>query len=132
MTAPMTAQLGEIDWDRVVTVGTGVLTSLEPDLKKAAEKLATEVIHKVIIESEVSPPIVIDIQPAGQPQPGEQPSSDWIGKLIKPRVTLETSMGPMVIEPAGPPGPTKWPYIKWTAITVAALSAYLMWRGLTR
>lgn len=115
----------------VLDIGGKVLTSLEPQLTKAGEKLATEIIRKVIIESEVSPPIVIDLQQKPT-DPSQPPRTDWVGKLVKPRVTLDTTLGPMVIEPVGPPGPTKWPYIKWGAIGVGAVALFLMVRGIVK
>lgn len=135
MTAPTSISgLGEFDYEstadtlgQVFTFGAKIATDFEPQLKAAGEKLATEIIRKVIIESEVSPPIVIDLQQ--KPAPGEVPRTDWIGKLVKPRVTLDTTLGPMVIEPVGPPGPTKWPYIKWGLIGFGAVAVVLMVRG---
>ena len=58
----------------------------------------------------------------------------WITKnVVKPRITLNTVAGPVVVEPYGPPRPAAY-FNALVAVSALATGGalYLMWKGLRR
>ena len=123
MTAPTTIQLGNL-LDDVVGVAGNVI---EGKFNVIGEDMATRIVRKVTIESEISPPIVLDLR---APDDGGTSQGDAFLNYAKPRVTLDTTFGPVIIDPNGTPGPTKWPYIKWGSIGLGIGLTWLILRGI--
>lgn len=68
------------------------------------------IISRMTIESELGPTVhVEDPLGANQTEPG---LGSRVMSFIKPRITLETALGPTVMAPWGEPGPTKWPKVQ--------------------
>lgn len=58
---------------------------------------------------------------------------DPVTRVLKPKVTINLKAGPPIVyAPAGEPGETKWPYVKWGMIGAGALIGFLILRGMTR
>ena len=57
------------------------------------------------IESAFLPPIDL-------PEPFKPGPPNPLLQLLKPKITLQTSLGEKVLTPYGDPGPSKWPMVK--------------------
>ena len=62
-------------------------------------------ISGIKIESAFLPPIDL-------PEPFKPGPPNPLLQLIKPRITLQTSLGEKVLTPYGDPGPSRWPQVK--------------------
>ena len=65
------------------------------------------------IESAFLPPIDL-------PEPFKPGPPNPLLQLLKPKITLQTSLGEKILTPYGDPGPSKWPMVK-----MALLSAFV-------
>lgn len=63
------------------------------------------------IESAFLPPI--DLPDPFKPGP-PNPLLQW----LKPRITLDTSLGTKVLTPYGDPGPSRWPQVKMAMLVL--------------
>lgn len=73
----------------------------------AVDEVLRPLITRIRVESAYGPPIQID-DPFG-PSTGKV---DRAVAVLKPKVIFDTPGGPIVIAPAGEPGPTRWPLVK--------------------
>lgn len=85
--------------------------------------LLNKTVTKVTIETAYTPRIEIDqpFQSGGEPSP--------LLKALRPKVTMEVMGGaksPVVIQPYGDPGPTRWPQIQAGLLAGGALLLVLI------
>lgn len=80
----------------------------------------SKLIAQIRIDTEYGPPIVLD-DPFGANAAASGPSPL---KWLKPRVTIVPAVqgiNPIVSQPWGPPGPTKWPQVQAGLVIAGAL-----------
>jgi hypothetical protein len=78
-------------------------------------------IRKVTVETAYLPTIQLDDPFApGPPSP--------LLQLLKPKITIETSVSPVVLTPYGDPGETKWPWVLAAMMIGSAALLYLGWQ----
>jgi hypothetical protein len=106
----------------------GDLGSALGDVESAAGSLISSQVQNVTIESSAFFPIEIDNPLAGaiggSSGGGGGPASApplWT-RLLRPRITVNTSLGQFVIAPGGPPPATPW--LMFAVIGVALLAGY--------
>jgi hypothetical protein len=66
-------------------------------------------VKQIIIQSEFGPDIVIDQPFSGSPSAS---GGSVIMGVLKPQITIVTSLGNQAVAPWGAPGPTKWPFVE--------------------
>ena len=79
-------------------------------------------------------PVITASMPLGPSVPGAEPSKpDLLVRFMQPKVrlVLAAPFSPIDIVPAGEPGPTQWPTLRWALLAAGAMGAYFMFRGLT-
>jgi hypothetical protein len=84
--------------------------------------LLRDSVKRIVVETAWLPPIVIE-DPFAPAPPGAP--SEKIGRLLKPRVTVETAFGPVVSQPWGTPT-QNWPMLRILLPTLGVLS-FLAW-----
>lgn len=88
-------------------------------------------VRQIRIDTAYGPPIVLD-QPFS---PAAQAGGPSALKWLKPRITIVPNidgMDPIVSEPWGAPGPTRWPQVQLAMVLGGALSLGLMGYGIYR
>ncbi len=85
------------------------------------DEVLRPLITRIKVESAYLPPIQIE-DPFG-PSTGKV---DKVAATLKPKVTFETPGGPIVIAPAGEPGPTRWPLVKGSVLVLSAFGIFGM------
>lgn len=85
----------------------------------AADEVLRPLITRIRVESAYGPAIQID-DPFG-------PSSGKVDRavaVLKPKVTFDTPGGPIVIAPAGDPGPSRWPLVKGGVLVLGTFGLF--------
>ncbi len=88
-------------------------------------------IAQIRIDTEYGPPIVLN-DPFSPSAAASGPSPL---KWLKPRVTIVpriSGVNPIVSQPWGPPGPSKWPQVQFGLVVVGALGVGLLGYGILR
>ena len=83
------------------------------------DEILRPLITRIRVESVYSPEIRID-DPFG-PSTGKV---DTAVTVLKPKVTFDTPGGPIVIAPAGDPGPSRWPLVKGGVLVLGAFGIF--------
>lgn len=92
------------------------------DLAGAAQDLLAQNVSKIVVDSRLLPQIVVD-DPFGAAPAGAAPS--WILGQVRPRITVYTAQGPIVVAPYGDPGETTyWPLVAAGLALGGVLSLY--------
>jgi len=103
-------------------------SSIAGDVETAAGSLISSQVQNVTIESSAFFPIEIDNPLAGLGggggggQPSVAGAPPLWAQLLRPRITVNTSLGQFVIAPGGPP--PAFPWLLVGIIGVTALAAY--------
>lgn len=81
---------------------------------------------RIDFESEWTPPISIDRPFA----PGEPGAATAIQQFMLPKISFYLAGGgdPVVVAPAGMPGPTKWPWVEIGGLALGLGFLYLLFR----
>lgn len=91
----------------------------------------SNLIAQIRIDTEYGPPIILD-DPFGANAAASGPEPL---KWLKPRVTIVPRLkgiNPIVSQPWGAPGPTKWPQVQAVLVVAGALGIGLMGYGILR
>lgn len=88
-----------------------------------------EIVQRIVIETALLPPIVLD-----RPMADTGAPPNPLLSLLKPKISITTPLrpDPYVARPYGDPGATKWPVVAIGGAVVAALALGLMVRGLVK
>ncbi len=99
------------------------LGDFSSDLLSLATPALAKSVTRMTVETAVTPTIVVDDPFApGPPSP--------LLQLLKPKVTLTTAAGPLVIAPYGTPSPRGWLWaLAGAALLGAATTAAVFWAG---
>lgn len=76
------------------------------------------VVSKIRLSGELLPDVELADTNA---EPGDQ---GWLVRLVKPKLTIETALGPFEYAPAGEPGPSRWGLVVVALLVVAGLAVY--------
>lgn len=91
--------------------------------------LLANTVKSIRIETRWTPAIVIADPFGGSPSAGPGMGAQ-AGRLLKPKITVETSLGPVKTAPWGEPGPSQWPMIQiGAAAFLIGLAAFFLWKG---
>lgn len=82
-----------------------------------------DAVKSITIETEWLPPIIVN-DPFAPLPPGQTSVGAKAGSFLKPRITIETSLGPIVSNPWGDPT-QNWPMLKTLALGLGLLGAGL-------
>ncbi len=86
--------------------------------------VAKGMVKSVTFRSQVTPDYTYD---PWAPSPPPQEGSGWLMELVKPSVEVQTSAGPVLIEPYGTPTENYGPVVAVGALGALAAAVYAVW-----
>lgn len=93
-----------------------------------ANLLASSV-KSIRLETRWTPAIVIQDPFGRTPSPGPGMGAQT-AKFLRPKITVETPLGPLKTAPWGEPGPSQWPLVQiGAAVILIGLAAFIWWRS---
>lgn len=111
----------------------GQIQSVVANAQSLAElaRNPTGAVQRVVVRTKYLPDIVADM-PLAAGQPGAPSKPDLLVRIMQPKVTLvlHPPLPPVEIIPAGDPGESQWPVVKWTGIAAVGVLGFIFLRGL--